>query len=133
MARGDHHSSAHPDIPNKPNKTNWVEKAGGLPRYIERVAKHIWQDSGYSVSRAIAAAVSQVKKWAAKGNKQAIAAIAQWERKRASGKVAASVLAEVDAGVMLSALEELRLTQVMETEERGLVGLSRVLFVAQRR
>jgi hypothetical protein len=112
-----------------------VEKAGGLPKYIERVARHIRSDSGYSVSRAIAAAVSQTKKRAAKGNKAAIKAIAQWERMKASSNVSASVLAEVDAGADISLIEELRLTAMLDAEERhpsGAVGLSRVLDAAQR-
>lgn len=81
--KSDHKSTVHPDIPNKPGVTNWVEQAGGLPKYIERVAKHIHHDSGYDVSSAIAAAVSQTKKRAAKGNAQAVRAIAQWQRMKA--------------------------------------------------
>lgn len=84
--KGDHSSKTHKDIPNKPGKTNWVEQEGHLPNYIERVAKHIKADSGYTTSRAIAAAVSQTKKRAAKGNAEAAAAIAQWMRMRASAK-----------------------------------------------
>lgn len=132
MADDDHSSKSHPDIPNKPGKTNWVEKAGGLPKYIERVAKHIWQDSGYSISRAIAAAVSQTKKRAAKGNAAAVKAIAEWNRKRKSGKVSASVLAEVDAGFDLSPLEEVRLAAVLDREDQSSsVGLARVLDAAR--
>lgn len=84
MATKEHKSTVHPDIPNKPGVTNWVQEAGGLPKYIERVAKHIHHDSGYSVSRAIAAAVSQTKKRAAGGNKQAAAAIVKWNKMKAS-------------------------------------------------
>jgi hypothetical protein len=80
----EHSSATHKDIPNKPGKTNWVEKSGGLPSFIERVAKHIAADSGYDTSRAIAAAVSQVKKMAAKGNAEAQKAVAQWEALKAS-------------------------------------------------
>lgn len=58
----DHSSRTHPDIPNDPGKTNWVEEQGGLPPFIKRVAKHIMADSGYTKSRAIAAAVSQCGK-----------------------------------------------------------------------
>lgn len=55
---------------------------------MERVAKHIIADSGYSTSRAIAAAVSQAKKRAAAGNAQAARAVAQWEalKAKAAGK-----------------------------------------------
>lgn len=81
----DHSSRTHPDLPNKPGgPDNWVEKVGGLPSYIKRIAKHIFYDSpGMTVSHAIAAAVERVKKLAAKGNAQAIAALAQWEGKKA--------------------------------------------------
>jgi len=82
--KSDHSSRMHPDLPEKPGgPDNWVEKAGGLPSFIKRVAKHIFYDSpGMTVSHAIAAAVEQCKKWAAKGNPKAAAAIAQWEAKR---------------------------------------------------
>lgn len=85
LARKPQHSSkTHPDLPNKPGgPDNWVEKVGGLPDFIKRVAKHIFYDSpGMTVSHAIAAAVEQIKKWAAKGNPKAIAALAQWMAKR---------------------------------------------------
>jgi hypothetical protein len=84
LARGDHSSATHPWPANKPGE-NWVDRAGGLPNFIKRVAKHIMADSGYSQSRAIAAAISQCKKGrlGAKG----LAAAAQWEalKARANG------------------------------------------------
>lgn len=83
---GDHSSSTHPDLPNKPGKTNWVEKSGGLPSYIKRVAKHIMADSGLSEGHAIAAAHNWCVKQAAKGNAQATAAIAQWNAKAAAAR-----------------------------------------------
>jgi len=81
----EHSSRTHPDLPEKPGgPDNWVEKVGGLPSFIKRVAKHIFYDSpGMTVSHAIAAAVEQCKKWAAKGNAKAAAAVAEWEAKRA--------------------------------------------------
>jgi len=87
LARKPEHSSrTHPDLPNKPGgPDNWVEKSGGLPSYIKRIAKHIYYDGSLSprtVSHAIAAAVERVKVLAAKGNAQAVAALAQWEAKR---------------------------------------------------
>lgn len=81
LARGDHSSRTHPWPANKPGQ-NWIEKIGGhLPDFIKRVAKHIMADSGYSQSRAIAAAISQCKKGrlGAKG----LAAAAQWEALKA--------------------------------------------------
>lgn len=82
-----HKSSAHPSLERSPgNKDNWVEKVGGLPSYIERIAKHIHYDSGLSISHSIAAAVERVKVLAAKGNPQAVAALAQWNAKKAKTK-----------------------------------------------
>lgn len=93
LARGDHSSRVHPDLERKPGgPDNWVEAVGGLPSYIKRIAKHIHSDSGLSISHSIAAAVNRVKKLAAKGNAQAIAALAQWESK----KVRSHALSEID-------------------------------------
>jgi len=73
-------SRAYPDLERAPGKKdNWVEANGGLPDYIERVAKHIHYEGGHPISTAIAMAISQVKKWAAEGKAQAVKAIAQWE------------------------------------------------------
>lgn len=93
----DHPSQAHPDIPNKPGVSNWVEQAGHLPKYIERIAKHLVSDQGFTVSRAIATAVNTVKKWATglnhNGSKvsaatqaKAAAAYAEWKAKAAKSK-----------------------------------------------
>jgi hypothetical protein len=76
---------------------NWVEKAGGLPGYIKRIAKHL-QAEGMDKSRAIATAVNAAKKMCATGDTslpgkqvvnagsraEACAAVADWEAKRAS-------------------------------------------------
>jgi hypothetical protein len=90
MARkGDHSSSTHADIPNKPGVTNWVEKSGGLPSYIRRIARHLVADQGFTVSHAIATAVNTVKKWARGGGgvtaatqAKAAAALASWNAKK---------------------------------------------------
>jgi hypothetical protein len=87
--RPDHPSSIHPGL-NRSPKENWVEKAGGLPNYIRRIAKHIHSDSGLSISHAIAAAVNRVKVLCAKGNAEACAAVAQWEKKKASTRIKAT-------------------------------------------
>lgn len=76
---------------------NWVAKAGGLPKFIKRIAKHIQQESGYDESRAIASAVNAAKKMCTTGDTnlpgvqqvnagskaEACAAVAEWEAKRA--------------------------------------------------
>lgn len=82
-------SKSLPDLPNKKGKTNWVEKSGGLPSYIKRIAKHLHHEEGMEVGRAIATAVNTVKKWARGGDNVkektkalAIKAVGQWEAKK---------------------------------------------------
>lgn len=82
--RDDHESTTHPDLRNKPDKTNWVEQRGGLPSYVQRVAKHIVSDSGYTQSRAIASAINVMKRRAAKGNAAAAASLARWSAMKGS-------------------------------------------------
>jgi hypothetical protein len=101
----EHSSRTHPDLPNKPGgPDNWVEKAGGLPSYIKRIAKHIYYDGSLhprTVSHAIAAAVERVKVLAAKGNAQAVAALAQWEAKRGKAHALEEETGEViDLGIL---------------------------------
>ena len=75
------------NIPNKPDKTNWVEQAGGLPPYIRRVAEDLHSERGMSVSHAIAAAINRIKVWSRGGGDvkpetqaKAQAALAQWSK-----------------------------------------------------
>lgn len=96
-------STVYPGLERKPGgPDNWVERAGGLPSYIERIAKHLHYEKGMSISRAIAVAVNTVKRWArmgkvakygdpnhkhvtAKTAALAAAAVAEWEAKKAAG------------------------------------------------
>lgn len=71
-------------------KENWIDKAGGLPRFIEDMAIHMMENSGLSRSHAIAASVERTKVLAAKGNERAVAALAQWEKMKASTKTKAA-------------------------------------------
>jgi hypothetical protein len=89
----DTNSKDLPSLPNKKGKTNWVEKSGGLPSYINRIAKHLHSEKGMDVSKAIASAVNTVKKWCAGGDNvkadtkaKACAAVAEWEAKKAQSK-----------------------------------------------
>lgn len=73
-------------------KENWVERSGGLPNYICKIAKAVMR-SGKSKSSAIAIAVSRVKKWAAGGDNvdadtkaKAAKALAAWEALKAKNK-----------------------------------------------
>ena len=72
---------------------NWVEGEGGLPEYICEIARAILRDGKMDTSRAIATAVSRCKVWCAGGGDvdadtkaKACAAIAQWEKKKASAR-----------------------------------------------
>jgi hypothetical protein len=78
---------------------NWVEKTGGLPSYIKRIAKHV-RASGKSESQAIAIAVNAAKKMCATGDvnfpgkqsvnagsrAEACKAVAEWEAKKKAAK-----------------------------------------------
>lgn len=89
-------SKVFPGLDRSP-KENWVDKVGGLPSYIERIAKHLHFEKGMSISRAIAVAVNVVKRMCATGDlnfkgaqqvnagskAQACKAVAEWEAKKA--------------------------------------------------
>lgn len=95
-------SSVYPGLERKPGgPDNWVEQTGGLPSYIERIAKHLHYEKGYTISRSIAVAVNTVKRWAAGGTvtehgttkrvspatqAKAAAALASWNAKKASAR-----------------------------------------------
>lgn len=73
-------------------KKNWVERSGGLPNYICRIARAIMR-GGKTKSQAIAIAVSRVKKWAAGADDvdadtraKAAKALAQWEALKVKNK-----------------------------------------------
>lgn len=72
---------------------NWVERAGSLPKYIEDIAHSLHTKRGFTISRAIATAISRVKRWAAGGENvkadtraKAAAAVAQWQALKAKNK-----------------------------------------------
>lgn len=88
-------SSAYPGLDRSPKK-NWVDKAGGLPTYIERIAKHLHYEKGKDIGQSIAIAVNVVKKMCASGDTnfpgkqsvnagsraEACNAVKQWEAKK---------------------------------------------------
>lgn len=60
-------------------KESWVEKSGGLPPKIRQIARALMRENPtWTLSRAIAVAVSQTKKNAAKGSPRAVKPAAQW-------------------------------------------------------
>lgn len=93
-------SASYPGLDRKPGDKNWVSKAGGLPSYIERIAKHLHYEEGMNIGRSIAVAVNHVKRMCASGDTnlpgsqqvnpksraEACAAVASWEKKKASTK-----------------------------------------------
>lgn len=106
-------SSAYPTLERVPGKQNWVDHAGGLPKYIERIAKHLHYEKGFPIGTAIAIAVNTVKRWATAGavtktgkgaghqvtaatRAKAAKAVAQWEAKKAKGKAKAVAEAAVE-------------------------------------
>jgi hypothetical protein len=61
-------SKVYPSLERKPGgPDNWVEAVGGLPPYIERIAKHLHYERGFTISHAIATAKNTVERWARKG------------------------------------------------------------------
>lgn len=71
-------------------KHNWVEDAGGLPKYIEDIALALIRDHGFTRSRAIATAISRLKVFAATGKPdtkaKAVKALAEWEALKAKNR-----------------------------------------------
>lgn len=113
-----------PDLPNNPTATNWVEKAGGLPNYMVRVAKHIyWEGKGkYTLDHAIASAVQQTKERAAKGNKEAVIAVAEWERMKS---VKLSVFGDDDE--LVAAINIYRIVSGRLSEDRRTYWKTQIL------
>lgn len=76
-----------------PGVSNWIERRGGLPKYIRMVA-HALIRSGHTMGRAISIAIATIKRWAAgagnvspKVRAAAAKALAQWEAMKASKAV----------------------------------------------
>jgi hypothetical protein len=78
-----------PSSRNLSPKENWVDKVGGLPRYI-RFVRNMFLRKGLSMGHATAAAVNAIKRWAKGGDNvrpqvqaAAAAALAEWNAKKA--------------------------------------------------
>ena len=128
-------SSVYPGLDRSP-KANWVDKAGGLPNYIERIAKHLHYEKGMDISRAIATAVNVVKKMCATGElnwpghqtanagsqAEACAAVASWEKKRLAFELRL-LMFEVVSSPILSLPRLLGSPMFLLIEPRVRVGL----------
>ena len=72
-----------------PEKDNWVDNTGELPKYVREVARSI-KDSGKTTSQAIAIAISRIKVWAVTGKgdtkAKAAKALAEWEALKGKAK-----------------------------------------------
>lgn len=78
-------------------RQNWLDKTGGLPKYIREVA-HALIRRGHTPSSAIAIAVQQMKRWASGGGNvspkvraAAAKALAEWEAKRGAARARSAV------------------------------------------
>lgn len=73
--------------------SNWVARAGGLPAYIQHIAKALMRERGKSESQAVQMAIGIVKRWARGGGKvdaetraAAAKAVVEWEALKAKNK-----------------------------------------------
>lgn len=79
------------DLSKVPGAQNWIEKTGNghLPEPMAEVACALIRDHGFTISHAIATAVSRAKvfatdpKYSAKTHIKFSKAVAEWEQKRA--------------------------------------------------
>jgi hypothetical protein len=122
-------SRVYPSLERAPGKKdNWVEQTGGLPDYIERIAKHLHYEKGMTISRAIATAVSRSKVLCATSKDPAVKqkackAVAEWEAKKAKAKVSKSpdnvetIEKMLEAGVLAD--QEGTLTSMQDPESQG--------------
>jgi peptidoglycan hydrolase-like protein with peptidoglycan-binding domain len=133
-------SKVYPSLDRKPGESNWVDQAGGLPSYIERIAKHLHYESGHPIGTAIAIAVGTVKRWAqGRGNNnsklkpqtvaKAAKAVAEWEAKKAkshaktAAKKAAKSVKEAETEETITADELLSVGRAMQARLTVVEGL----------
>lgn len=117
-------------LDDHPGKSNWVEKAGGLPQYICEIARAILRGGKMDKSRAIATAISRVKKWAsgagvdADTQAKASKALAEWEQKKA--KAHADNVKASNVFMEQYSLESLKLTvDEYEMPDAELIALAK--------
>lgn len=131
-ARREVEEAALPDLEQKvtaepfsaSHTSNWVARGGGLPHYIQHIAHDLVDQRGMDESRAIATAIAICKRWAAGGKNvsadtraKAAAAIAEWEKLKAShGKAMGDTVdtAPNDIEAMVSELSDMDCADMFE-------------------
>lgn len=119
-------------VPNKPGVTNWIERAGGLPKYIADIAGDLISEKGKTVSNAIQMAIGIVRNWArgqghvaAKTRAKAAAAVAEYNAKRAAAHLtkADDVDDDLDAGELERLTDDRQLIAKAEAREEASTGI----------
>lgn len=110
-------SRVYPSLERKPGKQNWVDKTGGLPSYIERIAKHLHYEKGRTIGASIATAVETTRRWCSTGKNwnggdlkpatraKACKAVASWEAKKAKSKAKTAAKKLKESAEMMEARE----------------------------
>jgi HK97 family phage major capsid protein/HK97 family phage prohead protease len=127
-------------------KRNWVAEQGGLPEFIDHIAKHLQKERGMTMSHSIAVAVNAAKKmcrdevdqanWPgpqhvnAASRAQACAAVQQWEQMRVAAKASSALRRAERSEVMEDYELEQRTVDVdvtdLDTRGRTVVGYAAV-------
>jgi hypothetical protein len=133
-------SRVYPDLERVPGKQNWVDKTGGLPSYIERIAKHMHYERGRPIGQAIASAVATTKRWCSTGKNwnggdlkpttraKACKAVASWESKKARSKAKTAAKKLKESTEMQEARELLEANTALPCDDnvaKELAGLVR--------
>lgn len=92
-AAGSLAKASSPSPLSRSKTSNWVARNGGLPAYIQHIAKALMKERGKSESQAVQMAIGIVKRWARGGGNvdattraAAAKAVAEWEALKAKAK-----------------------------------------------
>jgi len=127
-------SRAYPSLDRNPAKKNWVDKSGGLPSYIERIAKHLHYEKGRTIGAAIATAVETTRRWCSTGRNwnggnltaatqaKACKAAAEWEAKKAKSKAKTAAKSMKEAVAEAQAMEPTPAIEILEMYDGNDLG-----------
>lgn len=118
-------SRSLPDIPKTAAVDNWVEKAGHMPPFIVRIAKHLFadgkpKDKAWQMAVGIAQRVCATGQaggsgqWNAGSKAEACKAVGQWEALKAKSKAGKLSEAECEVFALVEAAPRERLPSVEE-------------------